>query len=59
MYVGCITRNPKQEDQPWGKGSMTYANKDMYVGSWVCGVRDGEGKLVWADGAWYQVTVTP
>ena len=26
----------------------------MYVGSWVKGMREGEGKLLWASGAWYQ-----
>ena len=30
-------------DEPNGKGSMRYANGDVYEGEWVSGRRHGEG----------------
>jgi hypothetical protein len=43
-----------KDDERSGKGSLTYGNKDMYIGTWVKGMREGDGKLCWATGAWYQ-----
>lgn len=43
-----------KEDERSGKGSLTYGNKDMYVGTWAKGMREGDGKLLWSTGAWYQ-----
>jgi hypothetical protein len=43
-----------KDDERSGKGSLTYGNKDMYVGTWAKGMREGEGKLLWSTGAWYQ-----
>ena len=58
---GKITwKNPKsntltyggnlENDQPNGKGLMTYANQDTYAGYWKDGKRDEYGELRYADG---------
>ena len=58
---GKITwKNPKSEkvtyggnlenDQPNGKGLMTYKNQDTYAGYWKDGDRDEYGELRLADG---------
>ena len=36
-----------------GKGKLTYANGDVYVGNWSKGLRHGNGEYIWKSGARY------
>jgi hypothetical protein len=40
--------------QPQGKGKMTYANGDVYVGEFKDGKRQGIGKIIYANGDVYE-----
>jgi hypothetical protein len=55
--VGAGSLSPLRaqvDDVRCGKGSWTTAKKDVYVGAWRGGVREGEGRLVMSDGSWYK-----
>ena len=34
-------------------GTMTYSNKDKYVGEWEDGFKHGQGTMAWSDGKIY------
>ena len=34
-------------------GTMTYSNKDKYVGEWEDGFKHGKGTMTWSDGNTY------
>lgn len=38
---------------PMGFGTMKYANGQIYVGDWVDGDREGQGRWTWPDGGFY------
>jgi hypothetical protein len=50
VYVGFVKTGNVRD----GRGTMTYANGDVYEGKWSVNKRHGQGKMTYANGAVYE-----
>ena len=47
---GLVYRGEYYETRPHGNGRVEYPNKDVYIGEWENGIREGKGKYIYAEG---------
>jgi len=57
IYIGKAKDSPpllEDDPQPHGKGTLYYANDDIYEGRFVDGKKHGKGTMKWKDGRSYK-----